>query len=408
MRGHGGQQMAFAMDSILDMVAEEVGMDPVDIRLKNAIKEGERLPSDSHVRSCGFTECIEKARDRIDWREKHGKKNFRGVGIGCAPMVSGFSLGFRTGSSAFIKFNEDGEATLITGLIDGGQGNETMAVQIASEILGIPMENIRLICADTELTPSDPGNYAMSTTFVSGNAVKSAAEDAHRQIFEIVAEKFETSPENLELKDGKVQMKGIPERGMSIKDAVREGFRSKPVMGRGYYMPNLDFKRGWVIGKITGQRTGAYTFGAVTAEVEVDPETGTVRVLHAVGAQDVGFALNPMAVEGQNEGSLPLGQGQALYEKIHWDNGLMLNPNFLEYQPPLATDIPVMETVIVEPIDQDGPFGAKEATETTNIAIVPAILNAIYDATGVRIKDLPATPEKILKGLERKLRGEER
>jgi CO/xanthine dehydrogenase Mo-binding subunit len=194
---------------------------------------------------------------------------------------------------------------------------------------------------------------------------------------------------------------------MTIKETIREGFRSKPVMGRGSYMPNLDLQTGWVTGKLTGQRTGAYTFGAVTAEVEVDPETGTVRVLKAVGAQDVGFALNPMAVEGQNEGSLSLGQGQALCEKIYWDRGLMLNPNFLDYQPPLATDMPVMETVIVEPIDQDGPFGAKEATETTNIAIVPAILNAIYDATGVRIRELPATPERILEGLQQKKRTED-
>jgi xanthine dehydrogenase molybdopterin-binding subunit B len=192
--------------------------------------------------------------------------------------------------------------------------------------------------------------------------------------------------EDLELKERRVRVKGDPEKGMSIKEAIREGLRSRPVMGRGYYMPNLDFQTGWVTGKLTGQRTGAYTFGAVTAEVEVDPETGTVRVLKAVGAQDVGFALNPMAVEGQNEGSLSLGQGQALYEKIWIKNMLNQLPRLSAPYPQHA----VMETVSSKSTGTC--FWRKE--RKTEYRDCPCNLNAIT-IYGVRIRELPAPPERI-------------
>ena len=406
MRGHGGQQMAFAMDSLMDMMAEKIGMDPVDIRLRNARQPGEMLPSKSQIRSCGFTECIQKAAKAMDWGAKKGEHGSRGIGIGCSTMISGFSLGFRTPSSALVKLNDDGEATVITGLQDSGQGNETMAVQIVSEELGIPMEDIRILNADTELTPPDPGNYAMCTTFVSGNAVRCAAADAKEQLKEVVAQKLEANIHDLVIKDRKIFVKGSPSMGMTVKQAVRESFRSQqPVIGRGSYQPDLDLKTSWSVGKIEGQRTGAYTFGAVVVEVEVDRETGQVRLIEAAGAQDVGYALNPSAVEGQNEGSIVLGQGMVLTEDLAWDEGLMLNPNFLDYRMPIAPDMPRIQSIIVESLDQDGPYGAKEATETINIAVIPAIANAIYDAVGVRIKDLPITPQKILaalKGQERK------
>jgi len=405
MRGHGGQQMVFATDSLLDMIAEEIGMDPVEIRLKNAIRAHEMLPSKSQVRSCGFTECIQKASKALGWVEKKGKPGNRGIGIGCSTMISGFSMGFRTPSSAVVKFNDDGEATVMTGLQDSGQGNETMAVQIASEELGLPMERIRIINADTELTSPDPGNYAMCTTYVSGNAVKSAAADAKEQLKTVVAKKLEANIEDIEVRDGRIFVRGSPERGLTLKEAVRESFRSQqPVMGKGSYMPDLDLKRSWSVGNIEGQRTGAYTFGAVVVEVEVDRATGRVRVIEAAGSQDVGRALNPLAVEGQNEGSILLGQGMVLSEGLIWDNGLMLNPNFIDYKIPIALDMPRIRNIIVESGDPDGPFGAKEATETINIAVVSAIANAIYDAVGVRIKELPITPHKILTALKEKER----
>jgi 4-hydroxybenzoyl-CoA reductase subunit alpha len=339
----------------------------------------------------------------LDWEKKRGRSGNRGLGMGCSTMISGFNMGFRTPSSAVIKFNDDGEPTVITGLQDSGQGNETMAVQIVSEELGIPMKRISIINADTELTPPDPGNYAMCSTFVSGNAVRCAAADAKEQLKVVVAKKLEANIEDLEVRDGRIFVRGTPNTGMTLKEAVRESFRSQqPVIGKGSYQPDLDSKRGWSVGNIEGQRTGAYTFGAVVVEVEVDRETGHVKVIEAAGAQDVGYALNPMAVEGQNEGSILMGQGMVLSEGLFWDDGLMLNPNFLDYKMPIVLDAPRIRNIIVESNDQDGPYGAKEATETINIAVISAIANAIYDAVGVRIKELPITPFRILAALKEK------
>jgi 4-hydroxybenzoyl-CoA reductase subunit alpha len=306
-----------------------------------------------------------------------------------------------------VRLNDDGEATVMTGLQDSGQGNETMAVQIVSEELGIPMEDVRIINADTELTPPDPGNYAMCTTFVSGNAVRCAAADAKEQLKAVVAQKLEANIADMEVRDRRIFVRGSPSMGMTLKDAVRASFRSQqPVIGKGSYQPDIDLKTSWSVGMIEGQRTGAYTFGTVVVEVEVDRETGQVRLTEAAGAQDVGYALNPSAVEGQNEGSIVLGQGMVLTEDLVWDEGLMLNANFLDYRMPLATDMPKIHSIIVESMDQDGPYGAKEATETINIAVIPAIANAIYNAVGVRIKELPITPQKILAALREQERKE--
>ncbi|MBI2848786.1 MAG: molybdopterin-dependent oxidoreductase [Chloroflexi bacterium] len=403
MRGQGSQQTRFANESHMDMIAEELGIDPVELRLRNATQPGDMLINKSRVTSCGLSEAIQKSAASAQWADKRGKlPEGRGVGIGCSGMICGFSLGIRTVSAAFVKFNEDGQATILSGVVDNGQGNEMMVAQIAAEALGLPLEAITVVNGDTQTTPQDPGTYSMQATFVSGNAARLAAADAKRQLLEIAAEKLEANTSDLEARNGRIFVKGSPEKGMTIRDAVWTGLsKGRPVLGQGYWMPKIDHVDS-VRGKIEGQMTGAYTFGATVAEVEVDKQTGELRVCRVAGAHDCGRAINPTAVEGQLEGSVIFGQGQAMSESIEFDGGHMFNPRFTTYGLITALEAPEVDPIIVETVDPNGPFGAKEAAETINIAIVPAIANAIYDAIGVRIHSLPITPEKILQALEEK------
>jgi 4-hydroxybenzoyl-CoA reductase subunit alpha len=322
--------------------------------------------------------------------------------MGCAAYVSGYNIGVRTSSAAFIKFNEDGSATLITGAVDNGQGNYTMLVHIAAEEIGLPPHQIRVIAADTETTPLDAGSYIMQTAFVSGNAVRQAAADARRQLLRVAAEKLESREEDLKIEEGQIFVEGSPSRALTIRDAVWAGLgKGIQILGKASYMPELATVD-WMQGKIDGQVTGAYTYGAVAVEVEVDDKTGKVKVLRNATAHDCGFAINRMAVEGQSEGSALMGQGQALLEEVVFEEGQMLNSSFLSYNLPLSTDAPEMNTIIVESMAKEGPSGAKSAAESGAIAILSAIANAIYDAVGVRIKELPITPEKVLAALKEK------
>ncbi|MDP2662675.1 MAG: molybdopterin-dependent oxidoreductase, partial [Dehalococcoidia bacterium] len=405
MRGHGNQQLRFAIERQMDMIASDLGLDPVEVRLKNAVQAGDVLPYGSKVFSCGLQESVLEAVRASGWDRKAATEQppggpGRGLGLGVASIISGFSMGVRTLSGAFVKFNEDAQATLLTGIVDNGQGNETMAAQIAAEVLGVEVGDVRVINADTATTPQDPGSYSMQSTFTGGNAVMAAAVDARRQILEIAAEKLEANPADLDLRDQRVFVKGSPERAIGLRDVIWSGLASgRPVLGRGHYMPSVD-SVDWYRGRIEGQMTGAYTFGTTIAEVEVDRETGQVAVLEVVAAHDCGRAINPMLVEGQTEGSVPLGQGQALTEDVVQRDGQVLNPGFATYFLPTAADAPRVKSIIVETVDPNGPFGAKEAAESIKIAIVPALASAVEQAVGANIQTLPITPEKVLAALE--------
>lgn len=405
MRGMGSNQIRFADESQLDIIAEELGLDPVQIRLINAVQTGEKLLNNASVTSCGLTESIEKAAAAIKWKEKRGKmrKISRGVGMGCAAYVSGYGIGVRTSSAAFIKFNEDGSATLITGAVDNGQGNYTMLLHIAAEEIGLPPHQINVVAADTEVTPLDAGAYIMQTALVSGNAVRLAAADARRQLLRVAAEKLESREEDLKIEGGQIFVKGSPSRALTIRDAIWAGLRKGvQIFGKASYMPEELATVDWMQGKIDGQVTGAYTYGAVAVEVEVDDKTGKVEVLRNAIAHDCGFAINRMAVEGQCEGGALMGQGQALLEEVVFEEAQILNSSFLSYNLPLSTDAPEMNTIIVESTANEGPSGAKSAADSPIIAMPSAIANAIYDAIGVRIKSIPITPEKVLKALTEK------
>ena len=400
MKGHGVQQLFFAMECSLDMLAEELGLDPLEIRLKNIVQEGEKLNSGSRLTSCGLRDCLIRSAESGQLKSKlRTQEKGHGVGMGCCSMINGYNMGFRTGSNAYIKFNEEGEATLFTGTTDNGQGNDSMMAQIAAEELGLDIQDITLISADTDLSPLDPGSYSMGTTFVSANAVKAAALDAKKQLIERAAEALEGASLDIELRNKSAFVKGSPTKTIPIKTLVKIACQDgKPLFGIGHFHPDLDFKGGWIAsGDQRGQLTGAYSFGAAVAEVEVDRETGVVRVLKVTAAQDCGFAINPIAVEGQIEGSILFSLGQSLSEELMMNKGQVLNASFLDYKFPVTMDMPDISSIIIESKDPNGPYGAKEAAEALGPAIIPAIANAIANATGIRVKSLPMTPEKMMK-----------
>lgn len=404
-----GRAFACGVDTQLDMIAEELGMDPVEIRLVNAREAGEYTPTKSFVASCAMKETILKAAEKAGWKEKRGKlPPWRGIGIGCNSVQTGFPMGIRGGSHAIIRMNEDGGATVISGVVDNGQGNDNMLVQIAAEELGIKPEDIRLVTADTEVTPLDPGAYSQVSTFIGGQAVRQAAKAARAKLMEIAAQALEAHVDDLVARDRLIYVRGVPEKALPIQKVIRMGLsRGILVTGEGSYWPAVDPKREWVQNPY-GQMCDAFSFGTTIAEVEVDPETGKVKVLEVVAAQDVGFALNPMVIEGQFEGSVAMGgQGGMLTEYHFWDKGRVMNPTQLEYKVPLAVDMPKIHTIIVESMDPKGPYGAKEAGMSIAMSAAQAYSAAVCNAIGVYLKDYPLTPDKILKAIREKTNRKE-
>jgi 4-hydroxybenzoyl-CoA reductase subunit alpha len=405
-----GRAFACGVDIQLDMIGEAMGIDPLTMRLRNARQTGDTTPTKSFVASCGLTETIEKTGKKSRWAEKFGKlPPYHGIGIGCNSVQTGFPMGIRGGSQAFIKLNEDGGVTVITGIVDNGQGNDHMIVQIAAEELGLTPDDVQLITADTEVTPSDPGSYSMCETFIGGNAVRLAAQDVKKKLFRIAAAELGVGEEELSAKNRKIFVTNNPQQTMSIAKAVRIALsRNESISGEGSYWPNVDAKREWVKNPY-GQLSETFSFGTVICEVKVDPETGQVKVLEVTASQDVGYALNPKVIEGQFEGGVAMGgQGGMLTEFLQWHEGRVLTPTQLGYLVPLAIDMPKINDIIVETIDPKGPYGAKEAGMSVAMSAAQAYCGAISNAVGVTFHEYPITPDKILKAIEeKKKRGRE-
>lgn len=420
-RAHVGPMAAEIM---FDRAAEQLGIDPIEIRLKNAIVKGEVVPSKATVTSSELGMSIEMAAERAGWKEKRGRKRevgriARGIGIGSGNMQSMFYMGFRTGSTAFIKFNDDGSCTVFTGNNDLGQGNRTMYKQVAAEVLGIPMEDIQICHGDTELCYQDPGNYSMSATIISGNAIKKAAEDAKDQLYEMAASMLDVASREVEMRGKAFSVRERIGKGntVSLKAVCRTAFkRGKPISGFGDFRGRIDFSDFNVENpmpyneKIYGQKVSAYSFGTTTAEVEIDRETGKVRVTRIVAVNDCGTVLNPMLVEGNMHGQLNFMLGQGLYEYNRWDpkSGRKLTSSYRTYKVPTACETPEIETLFCNVPDPEGPFGAKEGSLGFGCGLHGAIAGAIYDAIGVWMKDLPFTPDKILKAIKEKEKEEKK
>lgn len=401
MRGFGAPQSLFASETQMNIVAEELGIDPIELRIKNAMKSGDKIPDVATISSCGFIDCLKEVARMSNWRKK--RKNLRdgkGIGVGCYSFISGgvfnwFNTQFAF-SAAEVRAFPDGTVHLLTMASDIGQGSDTVLKQILAEELGIRMEDIRITSADTAMTPqADLGTWGSRVTLMAGNAVLQSAKEIKEKLFGAISARFNLNViYEMECKNGRVYAKGRPDRGVSFGEAVamvQKANRGEPVIGRGYYTPR---------GK--GLVTPAFSFGAQVAEVEVDKETGTVRPTKIWTAHDCGTVINPLSVEGQLEGSIHMGLGYALSEEFSMENGKTLNTTFLDYKIPSALDMPESYSVCIETYESEGPFGAKEAGEGLASPTAPAIAEAVYHATGVRCKDLPITPEKILNGMKKK------
>jgi len=405
MRGYGNPQATFAIESSLDQLAEVAGIDPYDLRLKNANEPGEVTPQNFKITSCGMKECMDEVVKRLDWKGKHGKGTGRGVGMASLIHVGGGARVYKSdGCGTIIKMDDFGKVDVFTGASDIGQGSDTIVAQIVAEVLGIPIDDVNVINNDTDICPWDVGVHASRTTFVAGNSALGAALKIKSQILEVAAKLLDEDPVWLDIKNGVVFSSKNNEKTTPLGKALRKvhyTLGGKMLMAEYFYdPPNANFDKDF-----KGNLSVSYAYGTHGVEVEVDRETGQVKILSYIAAHDVGKAINPLLLEGQIYGGGLQGIGYALGEKMIFEKGELKNGNFLDYKMPTAKDIPPVQAVIVETDEKDGPFGAKGIGEPGAVPTAPAIANAIYDAVGVRIKDLPITPEKVLKALKEKEKG---
>ncbi len=405
MRGHGVPQPRYAMESLLDMAAADLGIDPIDIRQRNAMTANTRTVNDLDISSCEFTATLEQARAKTDWTEKHGKlPPGKGIGIGCGGFVSGAGYPiYRSNfphSNALIRVHEDGKGvSLHIATAEIGQGCDTVLPQIAAEELGIPYDRVWLAESDSVLGPTDLGSYASRVTLMGGNAVKMAATEVKRQLLEVAARQLGCDPAGLSARDGKIFIAENPTTCLDWDEAARQAFsQSGPVVGTGHYQPQPGLG-----GKYKGAAVGtspAYSFASSVCEVTVDLQTGFVTVDRFEDFSDAGTVINPVTFHGQVEGGIIMGMGETLLEDtLHDQQGVLLNPDLHGYLIPTIGDAPRIKSHAVESFEPHGPFGAKEIGEGCLPPILGAIANAIHDACGVRVTELPITPEKILRGL---------
>lgn len=408
-RGYGATQGFFGLEVAMDELAEKLGMDPVELRLKNHIREGETSPifeklgegregKAQIVRSCKLAEALRIGAERIGWYEKRRDPRREGswaygVGMACAMQGSGI-----TGvdmAAATIVMNEDGSFRLLVGATDLGTGSDTVLAQIAAEALGVPVEKIVVYSSDTDFTPFDTGAYASSTTYVSGNAVLRAAEEVKRQILDVAEEILGESMEELVLEGGQV---------VSLRT------------GKSVSLEEIGHRATYVVNQHQIAATASFAcpespppFAAFFCEVGVDTETGVVRVERFVVAADCGQPIHPKLAEGQLEGAVAQGIGHALYEEMLFSpRGSCVNRTFFDYRLPTALDLPEIETILVPSDEPTGPFGAKSIAEIGINGPLPAISNAIYHAVGVRLTRAPFTAERVLSALQAKKGGESR
>lgn len=405
-RGHGVPQPRFAFESLLDMIAEDLGIDPIEIRLRNAMQPNTRTCNALDISSCEFTATLERAREVSGWREKRGRlPRGRGIGVGCGGFVSGAGYPiYRSDfphSNAMIRVHEDGTAvSLHIAAAEIGQGSDTVLVQIAAEELGIPYERVWLAECDSTLSPLDLGSYSSRVTLMGGNAVRDAARRVKAQVLEAAGRELGCDPGALVARGGRIAVADFPEVGMDWAAAARLAFaRGGPVVGTGLYQPPRNLGGGFKGGTVG--TSPAYSFSTAVAEVTVDLETGYVTVDRFTDFSDAGTVINPITFHGQVEGSIVMGLGETLLEDmVTTPAGAFANPTLHDYLIPTIREVPEIVTAAVESYEPRGPFGAKEIGEGSLLPVLGAIANAIYDACGVRITELPITPEKILDGLK--------
>lgn len=404
-RGHGTPQPRFALETHLDKAAEELGMDPVELRRRNLPKADSRTVNWLRITSCGLEACINKVVEGSHFLERRGSMpSGRGLGFAVSSYLSGAGTAIYWNdmphSEVQLKLDRNGGVALLCGAIDIGQGSDHILAAIVAEVLGIGLEDIQLTTADTDLTPIDLGSYSSRVTFMAGNAAKAAAERVRERLFAAVAPALNADMDELVARDRRIFHRNHPEQGMPFAQAVQLGeARDGVVTATGSYTPPK------LAGPYKGSGVGpspAYSYSAAVVEVDCDARTGEVRVPEVWIAHDIGRAINPVLVEGQVEGSVYMALGEALLEEQTFRLGLHKFPSLLEYKSPTALETPIMHTYLVETVDREGPFGAKEAGQGPLLPVIPAVANAVYDALGVRIDEVPITPDKVLKALHDK------
>ena len=405
-RGFGSPQFTFAAECHTDMIAERLGMDPVEFRLKNLSRPGDKAISGPTLTSCGIVDCLKAAAEAIGWEEKRRRRRpGRGVGLACGVHFTSGKFHPNVNAdfcAAGVKVNEDGSVSLMIGATEMGTGAATTATaQICAEELGVDLADVDVVTSDSETIPADFGTYGSRVTTLAGNAVRDACAQVRDQLFRVAAERLGVPVGELELGHKRVQVRGQPERAMDLASIVQASlFRDRDgrqIMAQAHYdapcsLPDPETG--------VGDFAMSYSFGVHAVEVEVDEETGQVKVVDVVAATDCGNVINPALAEAQVEGGVAQGIGYGLMEDLVCEEGQPRNPNFAMYKIPTATEMPPVRALWVQTNDPRGPYGAKGLGEMGLVPTAAAIANAVHHATGVRINHIPLTPERVLTALE--------
>jgi 4-hydroxybenzoyl-CoA reductase subunit alpha len=410
MRGHGAVDARHAFEALLDAMAKELGIDPFALRRANLVTAPYRTLNDLQVNSYGIPDCLDWVEQASGWRERHGRlPRGRGLGMACSHYVSGSAKPVHWSGEPHavvnLKLDFDGGITLFTGASDIGQGSSTLLAQVAAEVLLLPMARIRVVAADSALTPKDNGSYSSRVSFMVGNAALRAAQALLDVLVNAAARKLNVAADDIEWLGEGCRVKGS-DRGLDFASVVTAALAdSGTVTVKGTWSTPPETQGGRFRGAAVGSTAG-FSYAAQVVEVAVDEDTGAVSVERVWVAHDCGFAINPLAVTGQVQGGVWMGMGQALQEETQYHEGLALRPNFLDYRIPTIAESPPIDVHLVESRDPLGPFGAKEASEGALHGFPPALTNAIADAIGVRLNALPATPDRVLDAIHEQRRAD--
>lgn len=399
-RGLGIPQVAWAGEQQMDRVARELGMDPLELRLRNIYRDGDVTITGERLTNVGVRDCLVAVATKLGWDRPVERKTpagwLRGRGLACILK----STLTPTASAGLVKLNEDGSVDILTSAVEHGQGAYTVLTQIVAEELAVPLNRIRCVMPDTSVTPFDRSSTSSRTTFHLGNAVRKAASEVRTRLVEMAGAVMEVHPEDLELRDGRISVRGVPDRSLAYGQVIAKFYGGPAdVVGRGEFATKALYEP---MDLETGQSrrpTIFWMYAANGVEAEVDPETGQLRMARLVSAVDAGRAINPLTCAQQIDGAAVMGVGMATMEEVIFDGGRTLNPTFLDYKLPTTADVPDTESIIVESGHSEGPYGAKGVGESGLAPVPAAIGNALYDAIGVQIKDLPIRAERVYRAL---------
>jgi CO/xanthine dehydrogenase Mo-binding subunit len=392
----------------LDEIAEKLGIDPIDMRLKQLVEPNSTTVNGLRISTTGLRECIEKVTARAEWKKKFRQLPFgRGIGFAASAYISGAGLPIYWNemphSGVQIKLDRGGGITIFCGSTDIGQGSDSILAFAVAEEFGVDPADVRVVTADTDLTPVDLGSYSSRVTVMTGNATIQACGKLKEMLYQVAGEVLEVPADDLEMAERQVRSISYPARGISFVECVQKAEAKFGTLGAtGSYSPpkNPANYRGSGVGGTT-----AYSFSTAIVELACDGETGEIKIDKVWIAHDCGRAFNPLLVEGQTEGSVYMALGEVLMEEqVFRKSGLHKIPSILEYKSPTTLETPEIETILVETNDPEGPFGAKEAGQGPLLPVIPAVVNAVYDAVGVRIHEIPITGDKILRALEGRLK----